>query len=89
MKCITILFLLVALAGCETVVPVQRNFPKIPEELSVNCGDLNEVPEDTTKLSDTLKVIVGNYGKYHECRVRMDAWIKWYKDQRIIFESIK
>ena len=75
------------LTGCLTV-PVKQSFPEIPEELKVSCPDLNQV-ENTEKLSVVLDVVVKNYTEYHECRVKVDAWIEWYKTQKQIYESVK
>ena len=75
------------LTGCLTV-PVKQSFPEIPEELKVSCPDLSQV-ENTEKLSVVLDTVVKNYTEYHECRVKVDAWIEWYNKQKEIFESVK
>lgn len=74
-------------AGC-TVVPVKRNFPEVPQEITVACPELKEV-QPTDKLSDVLKVVTENYGQYHECRAKVDAWNEWYQTQKDIFNSVK
>ena len=86
MKYLSLLIALL-LTGCLTV-PVKQSFPEIPEELKVSCPDLNQV-ENTEKLSVVLDVVVKNYTEYHECRVKVDAWIEWYKTQKQIYESVK
>jgi hypothetical protein len=83
-----ILASLIILAGCSTTVPVKRNFPGVPEELLVSCPELKEVPE-TVKLSEVVSVVVDNYGQYHQCAIKSDGWIEWYKSQKEIFESVK
>jgi DNA invertase Pin-like site-specific DNA recombinase len=45
--------------------------------------------EPTEKLSEVLKVVVDNYGQYHECKIKVDTWVEWYKTQKDIFESVK
>jgi hypothetical protein len=35
-----------------------------------------------------LKVVVTNYGQYHECRAKVEAWIDWYKSQKEIHDSV-
>lgn len=75
------------LTGC-LVTPVKRNFPEVPPEIMIACPDLKTV-EPTEKLSEVLKVVVDNYGQYHECRAKVDAWLEWYKTQKQIFESVK
>lgn len=74
-------------AGC-TAVPVKRNFPEVPQEIMVACPELKET-QPTDKLSDVLKVVTENYGQYHECRAKVDAWNEWYKTQKDIFDSVK
>ena len=52
------------------------------------CPDLQKT-EPTEKLSEVLKVVVNNYGQYHECKVKVDTWVEWYKTQKQIFEIVK
>ncbi len=87
MNKILILLVAVMLSGC-LATPVKRTFPEVPEELKVACPDLKDVPEGTTKLSDVLPVVVDNYSQYHECRVKVDVWVEWYKKQKEIFDSV-
>lgn len=75
------------LTGC-LATPVQRSFPDVPEELKVACPDLI-VQQQTTKLSEVISVVVGNYGQYQECQIKVDTWIEWHKQQKQIFESVK
>ena len=79
--------LLFVLTGCLSI-PVKRNFPEVPQELMEVCPDLKET-EPTEKLSDVLTVINNNYTQYHECKIKTDTWIEWYKTQRSIFEEVK
>jgi hypothetical protein len=78
-------FLLIV--GCTTV-PVDRNFPKIPQELKESCPDLKTIP-DNSKMSEVVEIIVSNYGQYKECQIKVDSWIKWYNDQQKIFDGVK
>jgi len=80
---------LLLLTGCSTVVPVAMKFPDVPVELTAACPDLDRTPEGTTKLSETIDVVVKNYSKYHECRAKVDAWTEWHKTQKQIFENVK
>jgi hypothetical protein len=52
------------------------------------CPDLKKAPE-TTKLSEVLTTVTQNYGQYHECRIKADAWIEWYDAQKKIFDEVK
>jgi hypothetical protein len=88
MKYLLILASTVLLTGC-LVTPVKRTFPDAPKELMQICPDLIIAPDSTTQLSEILKVVTENYGHYHECRIKNDLWIEWYKTQKEIFDSVK
>lgn len=88
MKYLLILASAVLLSGC-LATPVKRTFPDVPKELLVICPDLTLVAEGTTQLSEVLKVVTENYSQYHECRIKNDLWIEWYKTQKEIFDSVK
>lgn len=85
MKLFVLIFAFV-LAGCTTV-PVKRTFPEAPKELLQKCPDLQKLP-DNAKLSEVAKVVTNNYILYHECAIKNDAFIEWYKTQKKIFESV-
>jgi hypothetical protein len=72
------------LTGCLTTAP---KFPDIPPELQKSCPELNEVANGTTELSKVLDVVIVNYGTYYECRVKVDAWLQWHKEQKEIFDK--
>jgi hypothetical protein len=72
------------LTGCLTTAP---KFPDIPPELQKACPELNEVANGTTELSKVLDVVVVNYSTYYECRVKIDAWLQWHKEQKEIFDK--
>jgi hypothetical protein len=65
-----------------------RNEADIPEELKQSCPDLAQV-ENTEKLSVVLDTVVKNYTEYHECKLKVDTWLEWYKQQKQIHESVK
>jgi hypothetical protein len=88
MKYLTILIAAVLLTGC-LATPVKRTFPDAPKELMEICPDLSMVEEGTTKLSEVMKVVTTNYSQYHECRIKNDMWIEWYKTQKSIFDSVQ
>jgi hypothetical protein len=87
MKILVLLIPIIMLAGC-LATPVKRNFPEVPKELMESCPDL-KTTEQTEKLSEVLKVVVDNYGQYHECKIKVDTWMEWYKIQKQIFDSVK
>lgn len=87
MKRLVLLIPALLLTGCLESVPVKRNFPEVPQEIAVACPELAEASKDTKELSKLLDVVVVNYSTYYECRVKVDAWLQWYKDQKKIFEE--
>jgi hypothetical protein len=91
MKTLLIIVTVLMMTGCamfQKSVPVKRNFPSVPVELMEACPDLKKT-EPTEKLSEVLKVVVDNYGQYHECKIKVDTWVEWYNTQKNIFESVK
>ena len=88
MKKILAFIPILLLTGCLNT-PVKRNFPTVPEDLLKACPDLEQIDPKTDKLSDVLLVVTNNYGQYHQCRIKLDAWIEWYKTQKSIFDSVK
>jgi hypothetical protein len=91
MKKLLITILVLSLTGCamfQKPVPVKRTFPTVPAELVEACPALKKT-EPTEKLSEVLKVVVDNYGQYHECKIKVDTWVEWYNTQKSIFESVK
>jgi hypothetical protein len=91
MKTLLIIVTVLMMTGCamfQKSVPVKRNFPSVPTELVEACSDLKKT-EPTEKLSEVLKVVVDNYGQYHECKIKVDTWVEWYNTQKNIFESVK
>ena len=83
-----IAILALSLSACVSV-PVERKFPKAPDELMVTCPDLQLVPEGTTQLSVVVEAVTSNYGQYQLCQNKTDTWINWYNEQKKIFDSVK
>jgi hypothetical protein len=88
MKSILTILMLSLLVGCSTTVPVARKFPDLPPSLEKSCEPLKEVAQ-TDKLSQVLITITDNYSLYHECEIKNELWLKWYHDQKEIFDSVK
>ena len=88
MRSLIILATAIMLTGCLST-PVKRTFPEVPKELLEACPDLITVSDGTTQLSEVMKVVTTNYSQYHECRIKTDLWIEWYKTQKSIFDSVK
>lgn len=90
MKALSSIFLLVLVTGCATqAVPIKPKFPEAIPSLMEPCADLKDVPTGTIKLSDTISVVAENYGKYHECKLKNEAWVEWYEKQKQIYDSVK
>lgn len=85
---LTIIALALALSACVSV-PVERKFPKAPDELMTSCPDLQTVPEGTTQLSVVVEAVTTNYGQYQLCQTKTATWIDWYNEQKKIFDSVK
>lgn len=80
--------LAVLLTGCSTA-PVVMKFPEVPEALMQKCEDLEKVPADTKQLSVTAEIVIKNYSKYHQCRIKVEEWQEWYHSNKKLFESVK
>jgi|LakMenE01Jun11ns_1017448.scaffolds.fasta_scaffold9715163_3 hypothetical protein len=79
--------LVLAITGCATAVPVTAKFPEPPGKLATqSCTELQKLKDDA-KLSDVSRTVTINYSSYYECAVKTDAWIEWYKIQKILFEG--
>lgn len=80
----SILLVSLFLVGCQHNPP---QYPKWPEQPKIGtCPDLEDaMPSE--KLSELLTTVTKNYGKYHECTARVQAWEQWYKEQRAIYEE--
>lgn len=83
------LILAVLLTGCSTLLPVNRTWPDAPKEMFEPCPALKQLSTDTNKLSVVVDNVAENYSTYHECQAKHDAWTKWYKEQKTIFEDVQ
>jgi hypothetical protein len=88
MKRLILMIVPLLLTAC-LATPVKRTFPDIPSDLKSACPDLAQMDPNTNKLSEVVKTVTVNYTTYHECKIRVDAWIEWYSTQKIIFEEVK
>lgn len=82
-----LLFCVILLSACSTTVPVKQKFPDAPEILLEGCPDLETIEQPKVLLSDLMRTVTKNYMKYHDCKNLNEAWQKWYKDQRKVFED--
>jgi hypothetical protein len=72
------------LVGCSTPVPVKQKWPELPETMLKACPNLQTIDKDEVKLSEFLKIVIGNYTRYHECAELLTAWQEWYQAQKKI-----
>ena len=86
-----LLVLTLLLSGCilDDDVPVAPNWPEVPSDLKISCPDLQKVDPETTQFSEVIDKVVDNYYTYHECQVKVDAWIEWYNNQKDIHGVLK
>ena len=83
-----VIMLVLAITGCSTAVPVTARFPDPPGSLATqSCAELQKLKDDA-RLSDISRTVTLNYSSYYECAVKTDAWIEWYKIQKMIFEGV-
>jgi hypothetical protein len=88
MKFLLIPFIL-ALSACSTTVPVVAKFPQAPGTLVQEpCPDLKKL-QDEAKLSDVAKTVTVNYSEYYMCAIKLEAWQRWYREQKVIYEGLK
>jgi hypothetical protein len=84
-----ILALALFLSACSTVVPVTVKWPEAPGILVQEpCVDLQKLHNDP-KLSEVAKTVTTNYSEYYQCAAKLDAWQRWYREQKIIYEGLK
>lgn len=83
--CVIVLSLL--LSGCWTV-PVVPDFPRLPEQTTMNiaCPELKPLKSDPT-ISDISNTLNINYHTYYECAVKVDSWNRWYREQKTLYEK--
>ena len=81
--------LVLLLGACSTTVPVTAKFPEAPGTLVQEpCPELKKL-EEQAKLSDVAKTVTVNYSEYYMCAVKLEAWQRWYREQKTIYESLK
>lgn len=81
-----LLALSVTLTACTTV-PVSQEFPVLPAELQVPCAPLETIDTPEVTLSALMKKVVTNYEKRHDCAAQTEALLRWYQEQKKIFDE--
>ena len=77
------------ISACSTTVPVVAKFPQAPGTLVQEpCAELKKLQEEP-KLSDVAKTVSVNYSEYYLCAVKLEAWQRWYREQKTIYEGLK
>lgn len=84
-----LIFSVLLLGGCSTVVPVTQQWPDPPGKLATeSCAPLQTLQSDP-KLSQVAKTVASNYDEYWACAIKVDAWRDWYTQQKIIYQRLK
>lgn len=81
--------ILLLISGCSLLPIPQRKFPEAPKELLAPMEPFTEIPKDTKDLNVLIRNAADNYGKCYELNRRHESLVKWYRDQKAIFESVK
>jgi len=82
-----LIMLMALIAGCSTVSS-RPDFPSLPPSLETSCPpELSLIPLGTDRPSEVLTIVKNNYGQYHECKAKVDAWQSWYSKQKKIYDS--
>ena len=69
------------LSSCSSL-GVKEEFPDVPEPLMAKCENLSTIDKPKVLLSELLKTVTINYGKFHNCSDLVDAWQEWYTEQK-------
>lgn len=88
MKLLFAIICLILLSGCTTV-PVQQKWPQIPKTLQEGCPPLLMIKEDSVEIVNFMETVVLNYNLYHDCQIKNQGWLKWYKEQKELYEKNK
>lgn len=83
----TLLIPILLLTGCMSV-PITQTFPNVPENLKSSCTPLETISADA-KMSDIISIVSKNYGLYHNCNAKVEAWNEWYTKQKKIYDEVK
>jgi hypothetical protein len=76
-------------SGCTTVVPVTASWPDAPGVLVQEpCPPLEQLPP-ATQLSQVANTVANNYTTYYQCAVKLEAWQRWYTEQKQLFERLR
>lgn len=82
-----VLVMAMVLSGCRWAY-IKQPFPDVNYDMLAPCPDsLNKIAPGSPP-SEVFDVIGGNYTLYHECRIKNNEWIRWYVEQKKIFEGV-
>jgi hypothetical protein len=71
------------------VVPVTQPWPEAPGlQATTGCSNLQKLA-DNPQLSQVAKTVTNNYTEYYQCATKLDAWIDWYQQQKLIHQGLK
>lgn len=89
MKKILYVFVCLITTGCASTQPVTMSFPNSIPELMKKCDQLKTIQDNNVPITDLMETIVENYTLYYECANKVEAWQKWYTEQKKIYENTK
>jgi hypothetical protein len=89
MKSLLLTLSLLVLTGCATVTtPVKHEFPEPSKVLTERCPQLKQLAEGEERLSELTKTVAENYTLYHECSTKQELLVKWYTEQKHLYDAI-
>jgi hypothetical protein len=74
-----ILFIiLLSISGCSTI-SIGKPWPTQQDAyLLESCSQLLQIEKGKYSMAEIVDIVEANYGKWHECKIKTDGWIKWY-----------
>ncbi len=71
------------LISCSNVEYIKiSKVSNIPVALLQPCENLIYMSESQNMLSDVANITITNSNKYYKCKLKHDAMIKWYKENK-------
>lgn len=74
-----LLTILVGLTTGCTAISIGKPWPTQQDTyLLESCSQLLEIEKGKYSMAEIVDIVEANYGKWHECKIKTDSWIKWY-----------
>jgi hypothetical protein len=66
------------LSGCTTV-SIGKPWPLQQDAyLFETCPELLQIEKNKHSMMEITDIVEANYNNWHLCKLKTDAWIKWY-----------